>query len=760
MSAPSRGPRRGALPWAAALLILAALAGVLLLGTARVPPSFPAVDPTRMASLDWPRLLPMAWLASLGLLPWALGASRPRLARALLGLALLPILWLHLHPEPFEEQRLLKVDHDVGSVTVVEGGELVQRQWLRSVQTQAPLLQLPLMLRSERAVAGIAHAIHHRADPSPDHAYPRALLWAAQRWSTVGWLALRFLTLPLALWLGLAALSPRLVPRRALPWVGLGLLLPLAIPPLVNLLLIAGIQLMGLPDASGQAGDFALQQLAWLGIIALSLSAHGLGRRPWLAPVAAGLLLAACQGPSQPTVTAPIPSAPEGASEGPDIVLVLAAGARSWIGTGEETTPTLRRELQAQGSAMYTSAYAQSPSSFVSLGSVLTGRYPTAIPMCGLPVLDDDDEERPWCAAIPPERHTLPEVLGLYGYRTALLYANLPAGEVFAPEFHEVHDLTVDRADSRADWEALHRVAQEFWRRDHDKPHLLVVVVGDLVLSQRPDLEARTGWSGTVPKLVEPMLAQQPELAQAVTGPDDPEQLYASYHQAIHGLAGGIHGLQRLLAETSDRPRWLIVAGLNGINLGERGGGAEDHPTWGDNPLLLERTVHVPLLFVPPTPGEERRITQPVELVDLFPTLATLAQAMPPAGLPGQDLLEEPFPEDPQAWAYASHGDMLALRQGAMMYSVRGLFHNGTALDPEVTDLLFKAQEAEELRHLHHVIEDPLQQTELREAHPQELHRMHELMVAIRTGAAATPEESLTPQRLWELRMTRSEGYW
>ncbi len=760
MSARARAPTRAALPWAAALLILAALAGVLMLGTARVPPSFPAVDPTRLASLDWPRLLPMAWLASLGLLPWALGRSRARPPRALLLLASLPVLWLHLHPEPFEEQRLLKVEHDVGAVTVVEGGALVRRQWLRSVQTQAPLLQLPLMIRSERAVAGIAHAIHHSADPDPGHAYPRALLWAAQRWSTVGWLALRLLTLPLALWLGLAALWPRLCPPRALPLAGLGLLLPLALPPLVNLVLLAGIQLSGLPDAAGQAGAFALQQIAWLGLIALVLSAHGLGRRA-LVPVAAALLLAACERPSQPDAPAPVPRATEAVSEGPDIVLVLAAGARSWIGTGEETTPTLRRELQAQGSTMYTSAYAQSPSSFVSLGSLLTGRYPTAIPLCGLPVLDPSaDEERPWCATIPAERHTLPEVLSLYGYRTALLHANLPAGEVFAPHFHEAHDLTVERSDSRADWEALHRHAQEFWRRDRDRPHLLVVVVGDLVISQRPDLEARTGWSGSVPRLVEPMLAHQPELAQAVTGPQDPDRLYASYHQAIRGLAGGIHGLGRVLGEASDRPRWLIVAGLNGINLGERGGGAEDHPTWGDNPLLLERTVHVPLLLVPPTPQEERRITQPVELVDLFPTVAALAQAMPPAGLPGQDLLEEPFPEDPQAWAYASHGDMLALRQGAMMYSVRGLFHNGTALDPEVTDLLFKAQEAEELRHLHDVIEDPLQQTELREAHPQELHRMHELMVAIRTGAAATPEDSLTPQRLWELRMTRSEGYW
>ena len=745
-------------------LLAGALALVLATGTARLPPSFPAIDTARCSSVDWPRLLSLAWLATLALLPSAFGRPPRRAGRGLLLLALAPIFWLHLHPEPYEEQRLLKVDHGVATIDAMEGGQIVQRQWLRSVQRNPPLLQLPLKLRSERALAGIAHAMHQGMDPDPSHQRARATLWGLQRAATATWLGLGTLTLPLAAWLALAALWPRLMPRRGLAIASLVLLLPLAIPPVANLLLLAGLEASGMPDAGALAGSFLLTQLGWLGAIVLAWLA-GRGFRLGWAPVAAAVALMGCSSPEQP---AP-PQQPSGAhapgeaiAEGPDIVIILAAGARSWLGTGQDTAPVLRHQLQTTGVTMCSSAYAQSPSPFVSFGSVLTGRYPSAIPMCGLPVLDPSGgEQRPWCASIPDDRDTLPEVLGLYGYRTALLHANLPAGDVFEGHFQQARDLTRSWEDGRSDWESLHHEARDFWRSEPGRPHLLVIAVADMVLSRRPDITSMTGWSGKVPQLVEPMLAQQPELAHRITGPADPEQLYGAYQQALHGLGGGIHGLLDVLGQASDRPRWVVVAGLTGINLGEAGGNAEDHPTWGSNQLLLERTVHVPLFFIPPDPDTQPGdITQPVELVDLFPTLATLAGAVPPAGLPGEDLLANPFPENDRAWAYAAHGDMLALRQGRLLYTVRGMFHNGTALDPEVTDFLIKAPEAGALRQLYDVIQDPLQQRDLLDLRYGDVDQMHRLLVDVQTGVAAAPPGSLSAERLWELRMTRSEGYW
>jgi hypothetical protein len=88
------------------------------------------------------------------------------------------------------------------------------------------------------------------------------------------------------------------------------------------------------------------------------------------------------------------------------------------------------------------------------------------------------------------------------------------------------------------------------------------------------------------------------------------------------------------------------------------------------------------------------------------------------------------------------------------------MFHNGTALDPEVTDFLVKAPEVGAFRQLHDVMADPLQEHDLATERPEDLATLHRLLVEIRTGVAAAPEGSLTVQRLWELRMTRSEGYW
>jgi arylsulfatase A-like enzyme len=770
----SRAPLRAVAPWLAASLGVSALGVVLALGTARLPPSFPALDPVRSFSVDWPLLLPLAWLAALALIPWALAEPPRRAGRGLLLLALVPVFWLHLHPEPFEEQRLVRVDHGVATVMVVEGGALVQRQWLRSVETRVPLLQLPQMLRSERALAGVAHALHHQADARraatgdlsegelAGRQRLRAWLWALQRGITSAWILLRFLTLPAALWLAVGVLRPALLGRWGARLCHLALLLPLALPPVANLLLLAGLELGGLPDTGSLAGGFAINQIGWLVAVALALGGARLGRVA-LGPVAAALILAGCGGADAPSAqaTGPTPSSTEAAAEAPDLVLVLAAGARADLGGAGATGPLIRQTLDARGVSMFAAAYAQSPSPFVSLGSVLTGRYPTAVPMCGLPDRDAKPEDRPWCATLPAERHTLPEVLALYGYRTALLYANLPAADVYEGRFQHAVDLTVTLEDTRTDWERLHREAAEFWQQPGDQPRLLVVVVADMQVYERPDLAAMTGWSGQVSKLMEPMLAHSPELAQRVTGPADPRQLYLAYEQAAQGLAAGIRGLLTTLGNTSSRPRWVVVAGSTGINLGEAGGNAAEHPTWGANQLLLQRTVHVPLLIIPPNPeAQPRDIKQPVELVDLFPTLANLVGATPPAGLPGQDLLVDPFPEDVMAWSYAAHGDMLALRQGSLLYSVRGMFHNGTALDPEVTDFLVKAPDVGAFRQLHDVMSDPLQEHNLASDHPLELEDMHRLLVEIRTGLAAAPEDALTVERLWELRMTRSEGYW
>ena len=100
--------------------------------------------------------------------------------------------------------------------------------------------------------------------------------------------------------------------------------------------------------------------------------------------------------------------------------------------------------------------------------------------------------------------------------------------------------------------------------------------------------------------------------------------------------------------------------------------------SWSD--ILVDRTLHVPLALVGPADAPPARVEeQVVELVDLMPTFLAKAGAVPPASIPGQDLLSASFSADPAATAYAEFGDMLAVRQGSRMWSVRAFFF-GAAL--------------------------------------------------------------------------------
>ncbi|MFT5686774.1 MAG: arylsulfatase A-like enzyme [Myxococcota bacterium] len=383
----------------------------------------------------------------------------------------------------------------------------------------------------------------------------------------------------------------------------------------------------------------------------------------------------------------------------PDIILLLSNGLRA------DGTDALLSGLALSPDWRFSSAYSQSPVPFTSLGSVLTGRYPSAIPMCGVPYRHVADiEAMPWCAGIPSERHTLPSVLALYGYTTALLT-----------------DTTL--------------------LRDH---------LGSTFSEQLADDEVAEWWAGvTGPRLLVVsdstlMLKTDATLRQASS-----DAIQARFQEASETLG------QRwgsLLSTLPTNNRRLVVAGLHGQNLKESGGGGSlpKNPLFND--IILERTVHVSLLvFGEPTP---RTITPPVELLDILPTALVWAGAAPLAGLPGTDLHSE---ADPSGHAYAELGDMLMVRQGAEMLSLRAMLHHITALDPQLDQAL---QHPTGHLHLHNVESDPLQTADLVR---EDLDRREELLLslrAIRAGDAAPPPKAMTDEHLQAIRMTASEGYW
>lgn len=448
--------------------------------------------------------------------------------------------------------------------------------------------------------------------------------------------------------------------------------------------------------------------------------------------------LLACASPD-PVVEAVAPVAP--AADLPDLVVLAVAGVRS----DPETRAGERflAPFQSPHAVTYANAYAVSPNPFVSLATVLSGRYPTATPICGLtsapgPVPAD----APWCNRWPEASPSLPHVLGLYGYRTALVTANLPGADELGKQFGDALRVQETWTDARTDWAAVTSAARGWWDADATRPRLLVVVTADLDVRARPDLLAAMHLGAT-------------EAAPT----RDPLAITTTYGAAAEAAGKQLHGVYAALSESPTRRRYTAVAGLQGVNLGESPAPwqALREGSWTD--ILVDRTVHVPLLLS--TPDQPRREeSQVVELVDLVPTFLARTDAVPPAGLHGQDLLAPTFTADPLATAYSEFGDMLAVRQGRWLWSGRAFFHNRSSLDPELTDFFVKYTDGDPKFHLNDLTSDPFQRQELLSQHLAEGRRLNTLLLSIRNGVGRAPPTALDARRVWDLRMSPSDGYW
>ncbi len=478
------------------------------------------------------------------------------------------------------------------------------------------------------------------------------------------------------------------------------------------------------------------------------------------------LLLVACG--ESPVAAAPAPVVAPADPTRPDLVLLLAPGLRA---DPPRLVGAEARFLQGLGGAprlRFSAAYAQSSATFVSLGSLFTGRYATSIPLCGLftdgvsaaetrTLQADAEASRLWCADIPPSVPTLPEVLGLYGYRTAFASAGVRGASLLARGFQETEEVPFD-SEAGTDFGALGRWTAGWWAENADAPRLLVVAVADLQVVDRPPVLDRMGirllLDGAVPN---------PTRTDA-----DPASVAAVYAQLAQetgvGLATVLGGLN------GPRDRWVVATSTNGVSLVEPSGFWDMPVPVATTSYMLDRTARVPLVVfgpgeatgVPAAPGAPTGTvaTRIVELLDLVPTFTTLAGAVPPAGIPGADLLAGPVDGAGDEFAYGEFGDTLLYREGRYEVLFRAFLHHGTVLDPQLDERL-RAEVNQKHLTVHDVVDDPLQAENLALQRPEILQSLRQELIRVRSGPAAPPRETWDdPQRLWEIRMARSHGYW
>jgi arylsulfatase A-like enzyme len=390
--------------------------------------------------------------------------------------------------------------------------------------------------------------------------------------------------------------------------------------------------------------------------------------------------------------------------ERPGIVLLLIDTLRAdhlgAYGFDAEISPRLD-ELAAE-SIVFENCYAQAPWTPPSMGSLFTSLAPE---VHGLHRFTDHqfldpDSARLRASVLPGDAVTLAEGLRDAGYRTAGFVANpwLHRNWGLAQGFELYRDGRLGKpipalaltTDARA-WVEEHPPGEPFFL------YLHFMEVHGPYLAPRADFAA----------LWKELESETPRVLRDDQTPKDHLDVHPSWaDESLHNrldywkarYAAGVRLFDRrigsfldFLEESGVLDRsYLIVTSDHGEELFEHGG-------WGHGKTLRDHQLLVPLIVRPPGGVEGgRRIRDPVRLVDLMPTLLSLADATPPAGMQGVDLspllhgAEVASPPVFFSTGVLGHPDMFAVRKGRYKLIVEGgateLFD--VVADPgETTDL-------------------------------------------------------------------------
>ncbi|MFZ5476228.1 MAG: sulfatase-like hydrolase/transferase [Myxococcota bacterium] len=401
------------------------------------------------------------------------------------------------------------------------------------------------------------------------------------------------------------------------------------------------------------------------------------------------------------------------APQQPDILLVLVPGVRGQLPGETVSAESALVSVLGTPRVRYSNAITPAPAPYAAFASLLTGMYPSAIPICNeLPRV----EEQPWCTKMPEQRYTLPSILGMYGYEVGLVHGKMEGAELFTGS-----RTAVPPDDWAADWPAVADAAGAWWQAAKS-PKMLVVVGNDLRAKQ---------------------------IAHRVGGHTMRERYLSMARDVANGVA-------RVVAKVD--AEYVFVTSLHGMSLREKTGLREDHDKFLDQPYsatVLERTIHVPLLVYGPE-GPPEIIPEVVELVDLLPTFCGLAGATPPANTPGMDL----FAVGTDNLAYSEFGDWLAIRQGKWLLTFRGYLHNGSSLDPQMTTFLTEKPFVEEYWSLHDVGADPQQTTNRLSSDRPVALELRPRLVEMRTTVGTAPPDMMPDEKVQLLRLSPAQGYW
>lgn len=364
-----------------------------------------------------------------------------------------------------------------------------------------------------------------------------------------------------------------------------------------------------------------------------------------------------------------------GPSPRPNVVILvvdtLRADRLTPYGYPRETSPAIARWL-AQPGTVFDRAYAPAPWTLPSMVGLMTGRSPGAL-----------NRGTAGSFALPEDVPVLAERLSELGYATAGLYANptLHEGNGFARGFDVFYTPPPEVASLRLHGDTLLDRAVPWLRerqdRLHEQPFFLYVHFLDPHDPYVNPVNDERGW---------PWLSEsgEGESAGTLTG------------ESVHGLYTGAVSLRPSPEAAEADVAWLsalydgevayadrcvgellevlepeVLANTLVVLTADHGEEVYDHGGWKHGETLYQEQIRVPLVLrwdAGPVPAGAR-ISEPVSLLDLLPTVLAAVGAEVPAETEGIDLLPPLTGEDPwpRRTLYARHFGRGPLRAGVVL---------------------------------------------------------------------------------------------
>lgn len=296
----------------------------------------------------------------------------------------------------------------------------------------------------------------------------------------------------------------------------------------------------------------------------------------------------------------------------------------------------------ARESLLFDNCFAQAPWTPPSVGTLFTSLYPQ---VHGLQRFEDHRFRDPAsgelrASVLPDAAVTLAEVLHDAGYDTAGFVANPWLSRDFG--LGQGFDVYDDVELSKRTPATMLTVPAGDWLAERSSPapfflYLHLMDVHEPYDSSREDFESVRA-SITDERRLAPGELPPPHMEVPAPWADDEQRASVAYWKARY--AAGVHVLDGRLGRFVERLRrsgaldhsWLVVTSDHGEELFDNSG-------WGHGQNLYDHQLRVPLIVRPPggLPAA-RRVEQPVRLIDLMPTLLSLAGVAPPPGLQGTDL--------------------------------------------------------------------------------------------------------------------------